>query len=305
VSAGAPPLDLAGRTCVVTGASDGIGRATATALARGGARVVLACRSPERGEAARRAIAAATGNAGVELRLVDLASQASIRRFAAELAAAHPRIDVLVNNAGIWSQQRRLGPDGIELTWATNVLGYFLLTELLLDTLRRSAPARIVNVASELAMGLDLGDVEFRRRPYRGPAAYAQSKQANRMLTWALARRLEGSGVTANAVHPGGVNTGIFRKSGDGLLSRLLVLYARLFSLTPERGAETVVWLASSPELAGVSGCFWASRKQRRCGFRDPEAEEALWALCASMTGLGPQPKASAQPNAPRRSRRT
>src|SRR5881397_549807 len=182
------------RTCLVTGANSGIGR-----------------------ETARRDVAATTGNPAVELMIVDLSRQASIRDFARAFLDSHPELHVLVNNAGIWANRRRESPEGIEQTWATNVLGYFLLTELLLDRLRESAPARIVNVASQLARDLDLEDVEFRRRSYSGVSAYAQSKQADRMLTWALARRLEGTGVSANAMHPGGVNTPLFSKGG-GLL---------------------------------------------------------------------------------------
>jgi len=275
--------NLSGRTCLVTGANSGIGKQTALELARMGARVVLACRSVRRGEAARREIASATGSAAVEVMEVDLADQTSIRRFGKTFLERHPALSVLVNNAGIWSTRRRLSPDGIELTWATNVLGYFLLTELLLERLQGSAPARIVNVASRRAGELDLSDVQFQRRPYSGVSAYSQSKQADRMLTWALARRLEGSGVTANALHPGMVRTAIFRKGG-GPLGWIAALYSKLFGLSVAAGADTVVWLAASPAVEGMSGKFWSRRKERACRFRDPEAEEKLWRLCASMT---------------------
>jgi NAD(P)-dependent dehydrogenase (short-subunit alcohol dehydrogenase family) len=276
-------VSLAGRTCLVTGANSGIGRAAAQALAGLGARVVMACRDRARGEAARQEIVSATRNQDVELRIVDLASQASIRTFAAEVAAAHPKLHVLVNNAGIWKTKRQQSSDGIELTWATNVLGYYLLTDLLLDTLRASAPARVVNVASDLARDLDLSDVEFERRKYSGIRAYAQSKQADRMLTWALARRLEGSGVSANALHPGGVNTGIFRKGDAGVLARALLALLPLFTRSPEQGADTCVWLAASPQLEGVSGRYWVDRQQRPCPYHDPRREDELWDLCARM----------------------
>jgi len=271
------------QTCLVTGANSGIGRETARGLARLGYRVVLACRDPERGEAARQDIAQTTGNAGVELLIVDLARQASIRELARAFLESHRELHVLVNNAGTWATRRRESPDGIELTWATNVLGYYLLTDLLLDRIRQSAPARIVNVASRLARDLDLEDVEFRRRSYSGVSAYAQSKQADRMLTWALARRLEGSAVTANAMHPGGVNTPLFAKGG-GLLGLAASAFSKLSGKTPEEGADTVVWLASSPEIAGRTGEFWIDRRAVPCRFRDPAAEERLWSLCASMT---------------------
>jgi NAD(P)-dependent dehydrogenase (short-subunit alcohol dehydrogenase family) len=267
---------------VVTGANSGIGKETARALARLGYRVVLACRDLQRGEAARQDIARTTGNTGVELLIVDFALQASIRDFARAFLDSHRELHVLVNNAGLWSNRRRESPDGIEETWAVNVLGYFLLTDLLLGRLRESGPARIVNVASEYAGGLDLDDVEFRRRSYSGTAAYRQSKQADRMLTWALARRLEGTGITANAMHPGGVNTPLMAKGG-GLLGMAGSAYAKLSGKSPAEGADTVMWLASSPEVEGRSGEFWIHRRAVPCRFRDPAAEERLWSLCASM----------------------
>jgi NAD(P)-dependent dehydrogenase (short-subunit alcohol dehydrogenase family) len=273
--------DLTERTCIVTGASAGIGRATALALARLGAHVVIAVRNPAKGEKVRRAIKGATGH-DVEVMVVDLARQESIRAFARAFATRHPKLDVLVNNAGIWSGKRRESPDGIELTWATNVLNYFLVTSLLLPALREAGRARVVTVASRYAGGLDLDDVEYKRRPYSGPAAYAQSKQADRMLTWTLARRLAGSGVTANAVHPGFVSTEIFGKGG-GWLSFGLSAYSKLRAKSPEQGADTVVWLAASPEVEDRTGLFWVERQEHRCRFRDEAAEDALFNLCEGM----------------------
>lgn len=243
----------------------------------------MACRDAGRGEAARAEIAADTNNPSVELMLVDLGSQRSIRDFADSFRARHSALHVLVNNAGIWSERRRESPDGIELVWATNQLGYSLLTSLLLPLLTKSAPARIVNVASRLARDLDLDDVEFKRRRYGGVRAYAQSKQANRMWTWALARRLEGSGVTANAMHPGGVSTALFAKGG-GLLSLIGSFYMKLAGRTARKGADSVVWLAASPEVEGQNGKFWFERRELRCRFRDAATEERLWELCERMT---------------------
>jgi len=274
--------DLSGKTCLVTGASAGIGLATARELARLGARVVMAVRNPDKGERARRSIVDATGGE-VETAVVDVASRESVRAFAAGLAARHRKLDVLVNNAGIWSERRRVGPDGVELVWATNVLGYFHVTDLLLPLLSAAGRARVVNVASQLAGGLDLADVEFARRPWSGRAAYAQSKQADRMLTWALTRRLEGTGVTANAMHPGFVASEIFGKGG-GPISLAASIYSKLRGRRPEEGADTVVWLAASPEVEGRSGRFWIDRQERQCRFRDEGGEEALWALCRAMT---------------------
>jgi NAD(P)-dependent dehydrogenase (short-subunit alcohol dehydrogenase family) len=276
-------VKLSGKTCLVTGANAGIGKEIARGLLRQGATVVMACRSPERGAAARDELAASTGNPAAVLMPVDLSSQAQIRSFAAEFAMRHPLLHVLVNNAGIWNQQRELTGEGIESTWATNVLGYFLLTELLREPLARAGGARVVSVASEFARGLDLADVQFERRSYSGISAYAQSKQANRMWTWALARRLQGSGVTANVLHPGGVNTTLFRKAG-GALGAVASLYGAVMGRTPEAGADTAVWLASSPELEGRSGAFYADRQERACRFRNPTDEERLWELCESMT---------------------
>ena len=280
--------DLAGRTVLVTGASAGIGRAAACGLARLEARVVLACRNPGKAEASRRAIVASTANPHVEVLLLDLSSRRSIERAAAAFARSHEALHVLVNNAGVWLERRRESVDHVETTWATNVLGHFLLTEALLPLLEGSVPARIVNVASEFAHGLDLTDVEFKSRPYRGQAAYAQSKQADRMWTWALARRLLGSGVTANALHPGFVASELFRKAG-GLLASAVSAYASLRARSPEEGADTLVWLAASAEVEGLSGRFFVERRERPCRFRDPAREEALVALCRSMLA---EPKA-------------
>jgi NAD(P)-dependent dehydrogenase (short-subunit alcohol dehydrogenase family) len=287
-SGNAVRADLTGRTCLVTGASAGIGLAAARALAGLGAHVVMAVRNPEKGERARRGVAAATGRREPELALVDVSSRESVRALARDLATRHRALDVLVNNAGCWSERRRLGPDGIELVWATNVLGYFQVTDLLLPLLKAAGKARVVNVASQLAGGLDLSDVEFARREWSGRAAYAQSKQADRMLTWALARRLAGTGVTANAMHPGLVATEIFGKGG-GLVGLAASLYSKLRGFSPDQGADTVVWLAASPEVEDRSGLYWIHRQERPCPFHDEAAEEALWGVCRDMVEHGVQ----------------
>ena len=276
--------DLSGRTCVVTGASAGIGRATAHELARLGARVILAVRNRAKGEKVRRAMEKSTGNTELELATVDFARAQSIRTFVRDLATRHPKIHVLVNNAGIWSNRRRLSPDGIELIWATNVLGYFLTTELLLPQLQAAGHARVVSVASRYAGGLDLNDVQFEKRLWEGRSAYSQSKQANRMWTWALSRRLEGTGVTANALHPGFVSTEIFKKGG-GVLAFALAVVAKLRARRPAEGADTAVWLSASPQVEGQSGLFWVDRQEHPCRFRDEAAEEELWRICQRMSG--------------------
>ncbi len=195
-------VNLAGKTALVTGASTGIGKEIARDLARLNARVLLACRSEERGRAALEEIVADTGNHKTELRIVDVASRASVLAFGRELRAREAQLHILVNNAGVWLDERRTSVDGIELTWATNVLGTFGVTRELLPLLEATgkpgAAARIVNVASGLARSLDLSDVELVTRGYDGVTAYAQSKAADRVLTRAFARRLEGKPVTAN-----------------------------------------------------------------------------------------------------------
>ena len=218
------PLPL----CLVTGANTGIGFEIARGLARNGARVVLACRDPIKGEAARQKIAD-----DVDLLIVDLASRRSIRSAVQEFSAKYSVLDVLVNNAGVAVPSRCESVDGVELTFATNVLGYYLFTVLLLDSMRRAPAARVVNVASKMAYGLDLDDVEFKRRRYDPSTAYAQSKQADRMLTWYLARQLEGTSVTANAMSPGAVNTALLHALAPGFRG-----------VSPAQGADTAVWLA-------------------------------------------------------------
>jgi NAD(P)-dependent dehydrogenase (short-subunit alcohol dehydrogenase family) len=259
--------------CLVTGANSGIGFETARGLARRDTRVILACRDRAKGEAARSSIASETGNPDIELMVVDVASRRSMRVAAQKFSESHSALDVLVNNAAVGPASRQQSPDEIELTFATNVLGYYLFTELLLSALRSAAAARVVNVASRMAYGLDLTDVEFKRRSYDPLAAYAQSKQADRMLTWALARRLEGTSVTANAVTPGVVNTKLLR-----------ALAPRFSGRTPAEGADPVLWLATSPEVVGVSGRFWADRRQEPCEFRNRHDIEALYAICERLS---------------------
>jgi NAD(P)-dependent dehydrogenase (short-subunit alcohol dehydrogenase family) len=291
-------VNLAGKTALVTGANTGIGKEIARDLARLNARVILACRTEARGRAALDEIVADTGNHQTELRLVDVSSRASVLDLAREFAAREPALDVLVNNAGAWFDEKRTSVDGIELTWATNVLGPFLLTRELLPLLERTgrpgATARVVNVASEMAHSLDLSDVELARRRYDGVTAYSQSKQANRMLTWALARRLAGKPVTANAMHPGWVQTEINSRE-RGLRQRIACAAGKLFARKPAEGADTASWLAASSTLEGVTSKFYIDRCERECRFRGAAQEDALWALCESMVGASPAGDGAAQ----------
>ncbi len=279
--------DMAGATIVITGATAGIGKATAVALARLGASLVIPTRDRARGETARREILAAKPDARVDLLDADLASLASVRALAAELIATYPRIDVLVNNAGGSRPTRQLSPDGYELTFAVNYLAPFLLTNLLLDRLKASAPARIVNVASAAhARRLDFDNLQGERH-YSLMGAYSASKLELIMFTYELARRLEGTGVTANAVHPGGVRTEIYRELRG--ISRLGIKLVWPFLWSPERGAETTVYVATAPELAGVSGRYFADSREQRSApaSHDVDTARRLWEISERLVGLG------------------
>jgi retinol dehydrogenase-14 len=277
---------MTGRVCIVTGASSGIGRATAVGLARMGATVALVCRDRGRGEEAAAEIAADTGNRAVSLHLADLSSQEAIRRLAAELLARYPVIHVLINNAGIVNLRYSTTVDGIETVFAVNHLAYFLLTTLLLDRLRQSGRARIVNVASEAHKfgRLDLDDLGNQRR-YRGMRVYGQSKLANILFTYELARRLEGTGVTANCVHPGAVGTRLGQNNGR--IATLLTKLLKPFFRTPEQGAATSIHVASSPAVEGVSGRYFRNcREARSSGSSyDRDLARRLWEASARMTG--------------------
>jgi len=278
---------MQGKVCIVTGANTGIGKETARALAMGGAHVVIGCRDPVRGAAACAELAADVDGAELTALDLDLASLASVRAFAAEFIARFDRLDVLVNNAGIWSGRRQLTTDGFELTFGVNHLGHFLLTHLLRDRLIASAPARVVTVSSALyARGrIDFDDLQT-ERSYSRTRAYGAAKLANVLFTVELARRLEGSGVTANVLHPGAVASDFIRELPD-----FIRWAAGLVLASPERGARTSVWAATSPELAGVSGAYFSGCRIRalRGPARDPEIAARLWEVSADLAGL-PRP---------------
>jgi len=274
---------MKGKRVVITGPTSGIGQEIAVQLAALGAELILGCRDLKKGRQTAALIARETSSSNVVIMHVDTSSQASIRNFAGGLRQKYRRLDVLVNNAG---GNRGTLPkidsvDGIELTFATNVLGYFLLTQELLPVLQKSAPSRIVNVASTYASDLDLDDLQFDRRPFESFRAYAQSKACDRLLTWALARRLDGSGVTVNAMAPGLIaDTGLYRNADPELVGRLRQYGA---GRTSAQGADTASWLASSPDLEGISGKFYYDRKVTRCEFRNKKDEERLWAVCEGL----------------------
>ena len=282
--------DLTGKTCVVTGASNGIGKVTAAALASMGARVVMVCRDPARGEAARTEIAAVSGNDKLDLLIADMGSQRQVRRIAADIRGRCDRLDVLVNNAGAMHTTRTLTEDGIETTWAVNHLGYFLLTNELLDLVRESGPARIVNVASRAhsRARINFDDVGG-ERTFNAYSIYGQSKLANILFTYELARRLEGSAITANCLHPGVVATGFGHNNKTDFYGRAfgVVLTAiRPFLVSPERGAETSIHLAASPEVDGVTGKYFANKKPVQSSpiSYDEDVAARLWQLSEEQT---------------------
>ena len=276
--------NLEDRVFLVTGANSGIGKATALGLARLGGTVVMACRSATRGEAARQDVVRDSGNSSVYLEIVDLASEESTRSFAEEFQRKYPRLDVLINNAGVYTAHREVTPDGLERTFEVNYLSGFLLTHLLLDLLKKSAPSRIVNVSSSAHSGgtIHFDDLQGEQR-YGGFGAYGQSKLAQVLFTRELARRLEGTGVTVNACHPGVIRTNL----GMGGTSAV-VRFVRLFFKGPEKGAQTPIYLAVSPEVERVTGQYFANKHVREPSHaaQDPDVARRLFDVSAELAHL-------------------
>jgi retinol dehydrogenase-14 len=277
---------IGGKVVLITGGTSGIGKATATALAAMGARVVVTGRNEERGERAVEEIRRDTGGE-VSLMLADLAVQGDVRRLAEEFQERHDRLDVLVNNAGVVQSERTETPDGIETTLAVNHLAPFLLTNLLLDLLKRSAPSRVITVASEAERWarMDFDDLQSRRK-YRGMQVYGMTKLANIMFTFELAERLRGTGVAANCVHPGAVNTS-FGTNNRGIMTLLFRAF-KPFMRSPEQGADTVIYLASSPDVEGMTGKYLSDRKLITASDMayDEDLRERLWEISEELTGL-------------------
>ena len=283
---------MSGKTALITGGTGGIGRAAAVSLSSMGARVGITGRDRDRAEHAADAIARESGNPAVEIFVADMSSQAEVRRLARDVLAAYPRLDVLLNNVGGFWAHRHLTADGLEHTFALNHLAPFLLTNLLLERLVASAPARIVTVSSGAqSMGtIDFDDLMGGRK-YSGQKAYNQSKLANVMFTYELARRLAGTGVTATAVHPGVTNTS-FSAEDPSRVFAPLVTVMRPFMKKPERGADTPVYLASSPAAEGLTGLYFANRKRKRSNRSSYEAEAnaRLWRVSADLVGVAADP---------------
>ena len=282
-------LPMDGRTVLVTGGTGGIGKATALGLATMGADVAITGRDRERTEDAAREIRAADGG-HVEMFVANLSSQAEVRRLAEEVLQRLPRLDVLVNNVGGYWNTRHVTADGLEHTFALNHLASFLLTDLLLDRLRQSAAARVVTVSSNAqAMGqIDFDDLQG-ERSYSGARAYNQSKLANVLFTYELARRLQGTSVTANALHPGVVRTG-FGAEDPRPIQRVLIPFLMPFMKSPAQGAATSIYVASDPDLGRVTGRFFANSESKKSSKRsyDEVAAARLWQVSADLVGLTP-----------------
>jgi NAD(P)-dependent dehydrogenase (short-subunit alcohol dehydrogenase family) len=279
-------LLMTGKTVLITGGTGGIGRAAAIRLASTGARVGITGRDRVRADAAAAAIARESGNPDVDVFVADMSSQAEVRRLADEVLAVYPRLDVLLNNVGGFWAHRHVTADGLEHTFALNHLAPFLLTNLLLDRLIASAPARVVVVSSGAqSMGrIDFEDLMGEPK-YSGQRAYNQSKLANVMFTYELARHLAGTGVTATALHPGVTSTSF---SAEDPALRPLVALMRPFMRSPKRGADTAVYLASSPEVDGATGQYFADRKVKRShpSSYDVATTARLWRVSADLVGL-------------------
>ncbi|MFA6127268.1 MAG: SDR family oxidoreductase [Bacteroidales bacterium] len=273
---------------LITGANSGIGKATATALSEMGAHVVMLSRNLEKGERARQEVIRSSKNHQVDLMECDLASMSSIRSFASAFIEKYPRLDVLINNAGIFTDKRMVTKDGFEYQIGVNHLGHFLLTRLLLDFLKKSSPSRIINVSSGAHFGgdIDFEDFQMEKR-YSSWKAYSQSKLANILFTYELAHRLAGTGVTGNCLHPGFVNT---RFAFDRTTEKPhpMMLLAKPFTISPAAGAETSVYLAASPEVEGVTGKYFVKRKEKassRASYDLIKAEK-LWNLSMMLCGM-------------------
>ena len=278
---------MAQRICMVTGASSGIGKETSKKLAELGATVVMACRNRKRGEKAISEIEGVSDKAQVELMLADFASLDSVRALAKEFLEKHDSLHVLVNNAGGVSVMRSVTADGFETTFQVDYLSHFLLTNLLLEILEKSAPSRIINVssASHYRGHMNFDDLQM-KKGYGVMKAYSQAKLAQVLFTYELSRRLEGTGVTVNSLHPGAVATNIW-KGSMGPFS-FLGNISNLFLITPEEGAETPVYLASSPEVEGATGRYYDRKREKQSSAesRDQVTAKKLWDESGRMTGL-------------------
>jgi len=276
---------MEGKICIITGANSGIGKATAIDLAKMNATIVMMCRSKERGEEAQKEIIELTGNKKVDLFLCDLSSQESIRKFVSEFKSKYQKLHILINNAGVMLSKRGVSVDGFEMNFAVNHLAPFLLTNLLLDALKNSAPSRIINVSSAAhrMAKMDFDDLQSEKMKYRLMKIYGASKLALMLFSYELSRRLEGTSVTVNTLHPGLVNTNLGQDQ-----SSFSQGFGKLFFKKPEKGAETSIYLASSQEVEGITGKYFAKKQQKQSSEESYNEDYAkrLWKLSAEMTQL-------------------
>jgi len=278
-------MSMEGKICIITGANSGIGKATAIGLAKMNATIVMMCRSKERGEDAQKEIIELTGNKKVDLFLCDLSSQESIRKFVSEFKSKYQKLHVLINNAGIMLSKRVTSVDGFEMNLAVNYLAPFILTNLLLDVLKKSAPSRIINVSSAAhrMAKMDFDDLQSEKMKYRLFKIYGVSKLALMLFSYELSRRLEGTSVTLNTLHPGVVNTNLGQDQ-----SSFSKGFAKLFFKKSEKGAETSIYLASSQEVEGITGKYFAKKQQKQSSEESYNEDYAkrLWELSTEMTQL-------------------
>ncbi|MHA2035813.1 MAG: SDR family oxidoreductase [Promethearchaeota archaeon] len=273
------------KICIITGANSGIGKATALGLAKMNATIVMLCRNRETGEIAQKEIISESGNKNVDLLLCDLSSQEEIRRFVEEFKQKYQNLHVLINNAGVMASKRRLCVDGFEMNFAVNHFGPFLLTNLLLDVLKKSSPSRIVNVSSAAhrMAKLDFDDLQCENKKHRLFRVYGASKLAFMLFSYELSRRLEGTGVTVNTVHPGMINTNLGRE-----MSKFGRGFGKLVFKNPEKGAETSIYLASSPEVEGITGKYYIKKQQKESSKESYNEDDAkkLWEISTKLTNL-------------------
>jgi retinol dehydrogenase 14 len=277
---------MTGKTCLITGGNSGIGKATALGLARMGGNVVIVSRSKEKGEKALTDIISTSGNRNVELMIADMSSQDSVRRLASDFKAKHEKLHLLVNNAGVYLTKRISTVDGLEATFAINHLGTFLLTSLLLDVLKASAPARIVNVSSDAHYGAKVNFEDLQgEKKFSGWQAYGQSKLAMILFTHELAKRLEGTGVSVNSAHPGVVRTNFANNNG---LVTFGFRFLRPFFISPRTAAKRILYVATSPDLDGVNGKYFTKMHEARSSEESYEYESArrLWQISEQLTNL-------------------
>ena len=268
------------KVVVITGANKGIGKEAAKEIAKLGAKVYMACRSLDSANKVRDEIIKESNNKNVFVKHLDLANVDSIKKFAESFKQLENKLDVLINNAGLWTKTKKLTDIDVEQTFAVNVIGHQLLTQLLLNELKNAAPSRIINTASHFASGLDIDDINFDKRNYNETLAYKQTKQANRMLTREWARRLEKDNISVYSLTPGFIpDTELFREQNTaGKL--LLKMFALIEGRTIQEGADTIIWLASADKINGRNGGFYNQRKEEKCKFNNPADEKKLWDKC-------------------------